>query len=282
MTRLVATRMFQARAIAGTDRVLAGMFVPAKSVIRAFNASIDLHGITPASQTAISTAAIAIWWMPIADPDSSGTMTAIWDVQVPKDTSANTMDLDVAASDTTPFYEPGGVTWEDIFDIGAQPRKLFAQEIMSHIGRNIALNRDPETPFNYEYWPGAHVDARMKRPIRVLGPGLIAVGLASPDTTLTSATEAQQAIGEADWGQLQFIDHVMERAMMSLLGLTEAGAETPWDEATALLRQVLAPKVLEVDAGLFSPITWSGVGTAKIVVDVQGSIPKGSINPGQV
>ncbi len=223
-----------------------------------------------------------MWWFPIQDPDSVSTMGAAFDRNVPKDTSANAMDLDVVASDVTPFYEPGGVTWEDVLDIGAQPRKLYAEAFMSGITFNSVQNRDPATPFEYEFWAGLQLQPRLKRPVRTREPGLICIAIASPDTTLTSATEAVAGPLESDWGQLQFIDHVIERAHMSLLGLTETGAEIPWENAATLIRRHLAPLLLELDAGIFTPITWSVVGSGNFVVDVQGTMPKKTINPAQV
>ena len=118
----------------------------------------------------------------------------------------------------------------------------------------------------------------LKKPFFTRHPGLIAIGLSSPDTTLTSSTEAIAQCNEQDWGQLQFIDHTMERAMLSLIGLTEAGAETPWDEATRLLRRHLDPKVLETDAGAFVAATWRATGECRFDIAVQGTMPKSTID----
>ena len=36
---------------------------------------------------------------------------------------------------------------------------------------------------------------------------------------------------------MQYFEHVVERSMMDLLGITEAGAESPWEEASDLIQK---------------------------------------------
>ncbi len=189
------------------------------------------------------------------------------------------MDLDAGASDATSFWEPGDVTWEEIFDIGIQPHRFFHHHFMTSYGFNSRMvNQDPETPFGFQYLPGKTVPVQMKRRFRVPGPGLLALGTASPDALSTSSSIPLAAMLEKDWAQMQFIDEVMERAYLDLLGLTEAGAETPWEEASALLRRHLRPPVLEVTAGTFVQTTWFVQGEAKFDVSVQGTVPKGTLD----
>ncbi len=74
-------------------------------------------------------------------------------------------------------------------------------------------------------------------------------------------------------GEVKYIDHVLEMAMMDLLGLTEAGAETPWEEASDLLRAYLDPSLLEPNAGTFVGTSWGAFGELTFDVVVPGRMP---------
>ena len=51
----------------------------------------------------------------------------------------------------------------------------------------------------------------------------------------------ETALAEAEMGQVKYVGHVLERAMLHLFGVFETGAETSWEEATALLQKHLDP-----------------------------------------
>ncbi len=171
--------------------------------------------------------------------------------------------------------------WEAIFDVGVQPKRLFHEHWLSTVGHNsLAINRDPESPFLYEYLPGRTVRFGTG-PFRVEGPSLLVFGGAAPAMDATSASAALAALAEEDWGQLQFIDHVLERAQLHVLGLFETGAETPFEEASALLWQYLDPLILEETAGVFLPVNWNMLGEMMVDLSVEGSMPKAVISTGR-
>lgn len=275
-TTLVGNRMFASQVIAGVDVVVAGIWVPAGSMIRSVTGYVVFEAAVERGLNEIGLGAVAAYVLPVQDPDTSGSMNTTWDRLVPKDGSSEVLDLDTGNADAAKFWEPGGQSWETVFEVGVQPRKLMQKHFMSSMGHNaIAVNRDPETTFDYEYIGGATIPVKAVGPMFVDGPALLAVAVASPLTTLTSATAAIAAITEPEWAQLQYIDEVLERAYLHLLGLTETGAETPFEEATALLKTHLDPFVLEVSGGIFQPTTWNVIGEMRFEVEVQGSLPRG-------
>jgi len=279
-TRMKARRTFQRNVIADSDDVLAGVWLPAKTRVLGVSGYASFSGTQQGLGVAVM-GAVEGWVLPVEDPDTAQTMEIVWDLFVPKDTGANVLDLDTATQVTTPFFEPGEVYWESIFDIGTQPRRLYHHHFMSTVAHNaVAVNRDPETPFLYEFLPGKVVRFG-SGPFSVDGPSLLVFGAAAPLMDVTSASAALDALAEEDWGQLQFIDHVLERAQLSLLGLVEAGAETPWEEAAVLLRTYLDPIVLEETAGSFVGINWSVKGEMEVIVEVQGKMPKSMIDTGR-
>ncbi len=94
----------------------------------------------------------------------------------------------------------------------------------------------------------------------------------------TSSTEVIAGLAEEDWGQLQYIDHVMERAMLNLLGVQEVGAETPWEEATVLLKKYLRPLVLETQAASFVGVTWNCGGEMDYTIEVEGTMGRRALS----
>ena len=273
-TRILARRIFFTSVVNGADGVVFGVWLPARTRVHGISGFIGLEGATVQTSLTYNMAGIEGWVLPISDPDQSDSMAIIWDKLVPKDTGANTMDLDSATADGAPFYEPGETIWEGFFPIGANPKRLFYRELMFGIGYNsVLVNQDPETPFGMQFIPGIRQKIGTK-PFSVSEPSLLVFAVASPDTTQTSSSAAILALAEEKWGQLQYIDHVMERAMLSLLGLTEAGAETPWNEATLLLRDYIDPVVYETVAGALAPLTWRTFGMAMIDLTVQGTMAK--------
>ncbi len=280
-TRMLARRIFERNIGAGADDVIAGIWLPAKTRVNGIRGFASCHVVSPQPIGTASMAAIEGWVLPVIDPDATASMEVHWDTHVPKDTAAQVLDLDTGTQDSNAFYEPGETFWEAIFDIGVQPRRLMHRHWMSTFANNsIAQNRDPESPFLYEYTP-AKVLGIGTGPFRVLGPSLFCFGGASPTMGSTSPSEQLAALAEEDWGQLQFIDHVLERAQLSLLGLTEATAETPWEEAAVLLRNYLDPSILEETGGVFLPLTWKMLGEVEIDLTVEGTMPKRMIEGGR-
>lgn len=278
---MLARRTFQRQVVSGADDVLAGIWLPAKTRVNQVSGYASCVVSAPQTIGKAVGASIEGWVLPVDDPDATATMEVHWDTHVPKDTAVDVLDLDAIAQDTTPFWEPGELFWESIFDIGVQPRRVFHRHWLSTAVLNsVAVNRDPETPFLYEYTAGLTVPFGTG-PFRVDEPSLLVFGGAAPAMDATSASAAIAPLAEEDWGQLQFIDHVLERAQLHLLGLFEAGAETPFEEASALLRSYLDPAVFEETATTFAGVNWMMIGEMQVDLTVQGSLPKQLITTGR-
>ncbi len=137
----------------------------------------------------------------------------------------------------------------------------------------MMFRQDTETPFLEHWFPGSVERVDFRRQVRVTSPSLAVFAVAVPDTLQTSATQAVAAFTENEWGRIKYIDTVLEMAMLDLLGLTESGAETPWEEASALLREYLDPSVLETNAGAMVGASWNAVGELVFDVVVPGTMP---------
>jgi len=265
----------------GSDSVIAGVWVPSGSIISGVQGVVKLN--TSTELTLIQAGAVALegWILPMEDPDSGVTMNALWDSHVPKDQTSDILDLDADAADARPFYEPGNITWEFLIDIGLQPKRIYHRHHIVSALDAIMIRQDEETPFTEHYFAGFAERVKIDRPFRVREPSLVVFAVAVPDTLDTSATVAIQAFTEDEWGRVKYIDHVLEMAMEDLLGLTEAGAESPWEEASQLLREYLDPRLLETNSGTFVGISWTAVGELVFDIVVPGRMPTKMLTGGR-
>ncbi len=281
-TRMLARRMFQRQIVAGVDGVLFGVWLPSETRVQEVTGYVNLETLTMIDSLSICMGAVEGWVLPVDDPDAGIVMDTIWDRYVPKDQNADTIDLDTVASDVAAFYEPGMVTWEFVIPMGNMPTRVFHSHFLSSMGYNtLHQDQDNQTPFGRQFIGGKRITLRLNQPVYVKTPHLLAFAIGSPLTTETSSANALLGFIESDWGQIRYIDHVMERAMLTLLGLEEAGAETPWEEAAQLLRKHLDPAVLETTSGAFVPVTWRASGEAAILHSVEGKMPNNLISTGR-
>lgn len=260
--------MFANSAIAiGSDQVIAGVWLPEGSILGDIRGHVSLMAPTEITLSQVAVCAIEGWILPVDDPDTVSTMNALWDSHVPKDQTGFLLDLDEAAADATPFYEAGAISWEFVYDVGGAAKRIFHRhDVLSAVDSFVLSRQDTETPFTEQFFPGKRYEVKVRGGGRMTQPSLAVFAVASPATTVTSATIPVGALLEDEWGRLKFIDHVLEMALMSSLGLTEVGAETPWDEASDLLKKYLDPEMLEANAGTVIPTVWLASG--ELVFDV--------------
>lgn len=271
MQRLLAKRTAQIAVTVGTDQALYGVSVPSGSVIHDIKGDMHYLGLIKAQAAAVG-AAIEGWILPIHDPDAATSFNTLWDTLVPKDTDTEVIDIDTEASDTAPFYEPGEPDWTQMFDVGLRPRKVYGfYDLMTPADGAITVFQDQETPFGIEWIPGRRKKIRVKKNMRVSQHSVLVFGFGQPaydDTT----TQFETALAEDEWNRAKYLKDVIHEAMRHLFGLTEAGAETPWEEATALLKKLLEPDVQEATAGYFASTTFTVAGRLKVDMSVEGEL----------
>lgn len=276
--------MFQHSPGAGSDVVLFGISLPSDTVVNNVRAQVHVYDPGIASLAVAGIYAVEGWILPVLDVDAGLNFDTIWDALVPKDTDVEAMDLDTAASDTTPFYEPGEIDWTAIFDVGLRPERVFSRKkIITPMNTMGFQRQDTETPFANGYVMGDRFNINIRKRLRVRQPSILVFGFAAPslDDTTNSETESLAALPEAAWGQVKYMGHVLERAMLHVLGITEAGAETPWEEATAILKQHLDPDVFEADATSWAAAAWTIFGEATIDHSVKGRLGRSVVTTGR-
>lgn len=279
MFRMWAKRISQLGIGPGTDRVLWGVSLPSDTVIHDITARVQLAtgGLINGTTDILAYAAEA-WILPVLDPDAGATFDAIFDALVPKDTDVQTIDLDTVAADATPFYEPGEADWSKALDIGLIPEKLWHRHrFLTSASPMSVVFKDTETPFDPQWIARDNFTMHIGRRLRVRQPSVLVMAFASPsmdDTTTTVPT----ALLEDEWGRVKYAEEMLKQAHMDLIGLTEGGAETPWEEATDLLQRHLMPDMFEPSADVFDAATYQVVTEAVIDHSVVGELGKAQLS----
>lgn len=268
MLRLIARRSAERLVAIGLDQVLFGISLPSDTVIESIRLEggvmPDSAGIELASNVTTQYAAEA-WVLPIDDPDATADFDDVWDTLVPKDSDVQTLDLDAETADTDVFYEPGETDWQALFDLGLRPERIWHHSKILTINNTRGIRFiDSQTPFEPKWQPGDEFSYAMNRPVRIAQPSVLLVGVGVPAGDDTTGT-VESPLAENEWGRVKYLGDTLKMAMMDVLGITETGAETPWEEATDLLQRHLDPDVGEIDAGFWGATDLKIYG--KMVVD---------------
>lgn len=203
------------------------------------------------------------WLIPMPDPDTVDLVDDVWDRFVEKDfgLASGAVDLDTTTPDIISFDEPGipqpdritGVT-----NMLNDQRFFRRRKILSFASNPTGFDAGDDT-----YRPADVFSLRARRRMGAEVMSIAVVGFGSPAMSSVTTTHKSTPT-EEEWIQIKYMEVVLEQAWMDLIGLTEAGAETPWEEATALIADMLEPLIIEDPATMwgtatfrvFSQLTW--------------------------
>lgn len=285
MLRLIGRREAEVAVTAsGADFSLMGISLPSDTVVNGISFRGGLLPNNPGVELASSVVtryALEAWVLPIDDPDATADFDDVWDTLVPKDTDTQTLDLDAETADVQIFYEPGEVDWQAVFDVGIRPFRVW------HHHKTLSINNtrgmkfvDSQTPFEPKWQPGDEFGFRRTKPFRVSQPSVLIVGCgvpASDDTTVTK----EAPLAENEWPRVKYLGDTLILALHEVLGLTESGAETPWEEAADLLQRHLDPDVGEIDGGFYLAIDARIYGEMVVDHSVTGTLNIGTVDTGR-
>lgn len=277
MIRMFAKRLGLVQVVGGSDKVVFGISLPSGSRIN--NISLNVKLWTEAMQAVGNVTAYAVegWILPVIDPDAAVLYNSLWDQLVPKDTDVEIVDLDTNTLDTTPFYEPGEPDWSDLLEVGLRPERIYHRHRYLSFGQGSVFSVLDTT---LKYIPGDSFRIRIGKRYGIKNPSVLLFAVGMPSLDDTTSTEVS-ALAEQKWGQVKYIGHVLERAMMHLFGIIEAGAETPWEQATALLKEHLEPDVHEENGGTFVSPTMTVLTEGIVDHSVEGRLADATISTGR-
>ncbi len=283
MLRMLARREFAIQVTAGLDKVAFGVTLPSDTVVHGVEVKSTFAGsVEAATFASVFAVAFEMWILPILDPDAALPVDTIWDNLVPKDTVATTIDLDTAAIDVNNFFEPGEVDMSAIYDIGLRPQRVYHQHgYLTLANSALIVWQDSQSPFLLKFWPGGSLNFRLKRSFKVRQPSVLALAIASPAMG-TKTSVAPSVLTEAQLPQVKYMRDVVQRGLMSSLGLVEAGAETPWEDAAALIKTHLDPSVYEqASLGTLQTAAWNYQGEASVDHSVTGEFRLNRLTTGR-
>lgn len=274
--RIIGRRLSQRLVATDTDEVIAGYPLPSGGRLNGVN--LTVHAIGP-EQTPFLNAVfygIAGFVMPANDPDSSETYENLWDRLVPKDKqlAAGGFELDTGSADTQPEFELGDVDYSGVFQMaGLSPIEIFKRRRMLTAASGgpyeaVSSSGDMYTPMD-------KFTTKVNRKVSTAMPSICMFGFSSPDTARTVSVE-MDIPEEHEWVLLQYVEVALENAFMHLIGLTEAGSETPYEESSAFLSELLE-LVFEETAGSFRPVSWTVFTQATFDISVPGNLSFGAL-----
>ena len=276
--RVFPAQASQRAALAQKDEVVAAFPLPGGTVVN----KVWLRMSVIASSISFIQAAlygVDGYIIPQLDPDTGVTPDDMWDAQIPKDDAvgSDVIDLDTVTDDNDPVFEPGEPSLSDIMDLTTAPVKIFKRRRMLTFGDRAAgfEAATPDTFIPAETWRST-----LRRKYRVEVPSWLLIGISSPGT-LQTANTFDTVAAEKSWAMLKYFEHTLEMMMIQLVGLTEAGAESPYEDAANEVSKFLQ-QFVEFEAGSFAPVTWTAFTEATCDLTLTGSLRSKAISAGGV
>jgi hypothetical protein len=249
------------------DRVVAAYAVPSGGIVS--NLSVDMDIIAePMSVLRTTYYNVFGYLVPVLDPAGSVTPDVMWDRQVPKNTTSSGMELDFDPNGlhTQPVYEPGNLNLNRLLAVMEAPVEFVNMEgTLSFARSQGGYNRATDDWVPTDRWTWGS-----NRRMAVNVPSMLLMAVSQPALTTTSAAYFRPLTDE-HWVQLKYLEYVLQQALMHIVGLTEAGAESPWVESAGFLYLML-DSVMEETAGRFAGETLTVFTRSSISLTVTGTL----------
>lgn len=266
---------------ANADGVINAVGIPGQSKLH--HVWMDVAIVAVASQSVLTACiyGLTAYIIPLSDPDATATPDAIWDLMIPKDDAigsgvSNVIDMDhLDTADSDPEIEPGVPSLEELFNVSSRPERIFERtEIISFAKQSAGF--EVGTPDHFI--PRDAFKTEIKQGYMVQNPSVLAFGLSSPVVTGTqTAFFLPDSVPE--WLQLRYMADTAKDAWKQAVGLTEAGAETPYVDAGFLMGSFL-DSFVEQDAAAFNPQTYRVFTDFRYKIEVEGEMSIHSISAG--
>lgn len=267
--------------IHGTDAVIGHVALPAMSKLLNVWGMISIWADTGVPIEDVLAYACRGAVLDVGDTDNALTLDGLWDAVMPKDVDISAtagqeqLDFERTTADTREFSEIGEVNPLDIWSIKGPTETIFDRKRIMNFGSS-------PTGFNVTgpvYHPRDHFSARVAKKYSVDSMSYVLFAVGSPDVASETAT-IPQVVNDFEWFLLGYLEYVLEQAWMQVVGLTEAGAETPFaDLSTFLERMVEPPAVLDTVMN-FDNSTYMTLGELTFEIQVPGKPQFGVVSGG--
>ncbi len=263
----------------GADTVFGGVLLPSESSLNNVWGEIHIVGLVANQFDQAAVYGAGGYVLLVEDPNATNAFQTIWDTMVPKDAdfSAGALDLDAESANTAPEFEPGEPNINRLMDLQVNDEKnrfFKRRKMLSFANRPAGFNAS-DTPDSYI--PSDVFQVRSRKNIFADYHSAAVMALSSPAMDDVTTTVWASPADSVHWMQIKYLDVTLEQAFMQLAGLVETGAETPWEDAAAILEDLLEPTVVEVTAGDFAANSWNVFANLTFDVSVPGLIAKQQI-----
>ncbi len=267
----------------GTDKVIAVFPVPEGGVFQ--GCKFLIHAISQTKSNVLqnlSGYALSAYMFPILDPDTAWDPDTVWDQQLPKDDqfAANDLDLDTTGTDTTPDIDWGDANPSLLAGQAGFPSPLYkASRLISFANSKGGFEIDGVSASNDGYIPTDIWSRSITRSKSAPVHSAVMFGLSSYNFP-TPKTAFNLPDSDGDWDILRYADDYQADARKSLVGLTETGAESPYEDALTQLNLYIEHNY-ESSPTYFHPASWNVFIQIAAIVDVPGQFSTPALVSGQ-
>ncbi len=206
----------------------------------------------------------------------------LWDTAVPKD-QAGVQDLDPDDTlITESMIQIGEVALAQI--LGQEvlgPERVFQKESLMSFANAPSGFKDA-TPDTFVAAEPTNIRVMKKYTVRDFN-GLM-IGAGSPDYAAADDNDVIPQLGAVGTRQsfygLRYLAEFMDSALISLLGVTEAGAAIPYDHILSFIEELLERiQIGGGGSGRFEPVNWAAAGRATAGILLPGTFPMQTLGP---
>lgn len=263
--RLFRHTLTQRLVAQASDEVIGHAPLPSECSLN--NVWCECHVVATASQSVNNVALYGVDGRILqdTDPGDAQNLDTEWDQLVTKDAdvASGAFTMDPGTSQSAPMFEPGEPSMEELLGMGfTDPKTEFYKRRKMLSFMSIPRGFEVGTPDHFIPGDVFKFHARRKMFVDVMSNAVLVFSNPGLDDMTTGV--ATTFSSETKWMQMKYFEVVLEQAWMQLMGLVEAGAETPWEEAALLVEEVLEPTVVEETAStfgtqnynVFAKLTW--------------------------
>lgn len=276
--QIIGRRLMQVLVVSNSDRVISEYPLPNGCSLNSVFLNCHIIGAEDITITDAVAYGISGFVIPVIDPDAATGVDTIWDRQVPKDIDegAGVFDLDTVATDAQPEFEIGEFNPQSIFGLaGNQPLEIFRRRKMWTIASQRATFTQKDAAS--DIWvPMDHFVTTVKKTVRPSVHSHVAFGFSSPELNRTS-NALVASLAENEWAWMTYLETFLSDAAKYLMGVFEAGAESPYEELSTFVAHLLEEYAYEETAALFQTQAYNVFCQSTYSVTVPGTFAVGTL-----
>lgn len=236
--QIARDRFASAAVTTGTDGVLCAWAVPAETSVISIKANVQVLSTTKVEFNAGRMAyAMDGWFLELPDDLMESTTESIYDALVPKYVASLSFDFEDEVADTAPGYEPGEIRNDMLGMVDDQRHIYQRRKILGFPGHRGYHETTPAV--SWAHIPVDDFSISRKGMRKADAMSAVIFGLSSPSNDgLTAENKLFPNFGgtaRSEWIWMRFLPQMLDKAVVAMLGLTQSGAETPYDDLLDLL-----------------------------------------------